>query len=50
VLLDGRRATTCLTFAVDHDGARITTAAGLAEGTTMQPRTPATGRIDFDLV
>lgn len=32
VLLDGRRATTCLTFAVANDGARITTAAGLAGG------------------
>ena len=31
VLLDGRRATTCLAFAVAHDGATITTAEGLAE-------------------
>ncbi|MGW0246292.1 2Fe-2S iron-sulfur cluster-binding protein [Nocardia goodfellowii] len=31
VLLDGRRATTCLTFAAAQDGARIRTAAGLAE-------------------
>jgi xanthine dehydrogenase YagT iron-sulfur-binding subunit len=30
VLLDGRRATTCLAFAAAHDGARITTAEGLA--------------------
>ncbi|MFC4002026.1 2Fe-2S iron-sulfur cluster-binding protein [Prauserella oleivorans] len=30
VLLDGRRATTCLAFAVAHDGAEITTSAGLA--------------------
>jgi xanthine dehydrogenase YagT iron-sulfur-binding subunit len=30
VLLDGRRATTCLAFAVAHDGAEIVTAAGLA--------------------
>ncbi|WP_127783148.1 2Fe-2S iron-sulfur cluster-binding protein [Rhodococcus sp. X156] len=30
VLLDGRRATTCLTFAVANDGAEITTAEGLA--------------------
>jgi xanthine dehydrogenase YagT iron-sulfur-binding subunit len=30
VLLDGRRATTCLAFAVAHDGATITTAQGLA--------------------
>lgn len=30
VLLDGRRATTCLTFAVAQDGAEVVTAAGLA--------------------
>jgi xanthine dehydrogenase YagT iron-sulfur-binding subunit len=30
VLLDGRRATTCLAFAVAHDGATIVTAQGLA--------------------
>ena len=30
VLLDGRRATTCLAFAVAYDGAAITTAEGLA--------------------
>ncbi|MFD6159872.1 2Fe-2S iron-sulfur cluster-binding protein [Nocardia sp. NPDC060256] len=29
VLLDGRRATTCLTFAVAQDGATVTTAQGL---------------------
>ena len=32
VLLDGRRATSCLTFAVAHDGARVVTAHGLADG------------------
>ncbi|MEQ7127493.1 2Fe-2S iron-sulfur cluster-binding protein [Actinopolymorpha sp. B11F2] len=32
VLLDGRRALTCLALAVAHDGAEITTAAGLADG------------------
>jgi xanthine dehydrogenase YagT iron-sulfur-binding subunit len=32
ILLDGRRATTCLAFAVAHDGATITTAQGLANG------------------
>jgi xanthine dehydrogenase YagT iron-sulfur-binding subunit len=31
VLLDGRRATTCLAFAVAHDGATVITANGLAE-------------------
>ncbi|MGH7106108.1 MAG: 2Fe-2S iron-sulfur cluster-binding protein [Acetobacteraceae bacterium] len=30
VLLDGRRVTTCLTFAVAHEGATIVTAEGLA--------------------
>jgi xanthine dehydrogenase YagT iron-sulfur-binding subunit len=30
VLLDGRRVTTCLAFAVAYDGAHITTARGLA--------------------
>ena len=37
VLVDGRRATTCLAFAVAHDGATITTAAGLAEGDSLHP-------------
>ena len=32
VLVDGRRATTCLTLAVAHDGSAITTAAGLVHG------------------
>jgi xanthine dehydrogenase YagT iron-sulfur-binding subunit len=37
VLLDGRRAITCLTFAVAHDGAEITTAEGLADGERLHP-------------
>jgi xanthine dehydrogenase YagT iron-sulfur-binding subunit len=37
VLLDGRRATTCLAFAVAHDGAEITTADGLATGEVLHP-------------
>jgi xanthine dehydrogenase YagT iron-sulfur-binding subunit len=37
VLLDGRRATTCLAFAVAHDGATITTAQGLADGNRLHP-------------
>ena len=37
VLLDGRRATTCLAFAVAHDGAEIITAAGLADGEELHP-------------
>ncbi len=30
VLIDGRRVNSCLTFAVMHDGAQITTIEGLA--------------------
>lgn len=37
VLLDGRRATTCLTFAVAQDGAEITTADGLGDGDALHP-------------
>lgn len=37
VLLDGRRAITCLTFAVAHDGAEVTTAEGLADGERLHP-------------
>lgn len=37
VLLDGRRATTCLAFAVAHDGAEIVTASGLGDGETLHP-------------
>jgi xanthine dehydrogenase YagT iron-sulfur-binding subunit len=37
VLLDGRRATTCLALAVAYDGATITTAQGLADGNTLHP-------------
>jgi xanthine dehydrogenase YagT iron-sulfur-binding subunit len=37
VLLDGRRATTCLAFAAAHDGAEIVTAAGLADGGELHP-------------
>lgn len=37
VLLDGRRATTCLAFAVAHDGAQIVTAAGLAHADSLHP-------------
>ena len=32
VLLNGRRAISCLTFAVAQDGAEVVTAAGLADG------------------
>lgn len=37
VLLNGRRATTCLAFAVAYDGAEIITSAGLADGDMPHP-------------
>jgi xanthine dehydrogenase YagT iron-sulfur-binding subunit len=37
VLLDGRRAISCLALAVAHDGAEIVTAAGLADGGELHP-------------
>jgi xanthine dehydrogenase YagT iron-sulfur-binding subunit len=37
VLLDGRRVTTCLALAVQHDGAEITTASGLGPAETPHP-------------
>jgi xanthine dehydrogenase YagT iron-sulfur-binding subunit len=37
VLLDGRRATTCLAFAAAHDGAQIVTAEGLAADGELHP-------------
>ncbi|MFC3994341.1 2Fe-2S iron-sulfur cluster-binding protein, partial [Nocardiopsis sediminis] len=37
VLLEGRRVVSCLTFAVSHDGAEVTTAAGLADGDRLHP-------------
>jgi xanthine dehydrogenase YagT iron-sulfur-binding subunit len=37
VLLDGRRATTCLALAVAHDDAEITTADGLADVEELHP-------------
>ncbi|CAJ1501139.1 2Fe-2S iron-sulfur cluster-binding protein [[Mycobacterium] burgundiense] len=37
VLLDGRRATTCLSLAVAHDQAAIVTAAGLGDQTALHP-------------
>src|ERR1700712_3557151 len=39
VLVDGRRVTSCLTFAVTQEGADVVTAAGLrpAEGTDLHP-------------
>jgi xanthine dehydrogenase YagT iron-sulfur-binding subunit len=46
VLLDGRRATTCLALAVAHDGAEIVTAAGL--GDTDAPHPVAQAFLDHD--
>ncbi|MCW2974875.1 MAG: 2Fe-2S iron-sulfur cluster binding protein [Actinomycetia bacterium] len=37
VLLDGRRAISCLALAVAHQGAEIVTAAGLADGEALHP-------------
>jgi xanthine dehydrogenase YagT iron-sulfur-binding subunit len=37
VLLDGRRATTCLALAVAHDGAEVVTAAGLGKTDALHP-------------
>ncbi|MWK36580.1 2Fe-2S iron-sulfur cluster binding domain-containing protein [Actinomadura sp. J1-007] len=37
ILLDGRRANGCLALAVAHDGARITTVEGLADGDRLSP-------------
>ncbi|RCW44492.1 xanthine dehydrogenase YagT iron-sulfur-binding subunit [Halopolyspora algeriensis] len=37
VLVDGRRVTTCLSLAVAHDGAEITTAEGMADGRELHP-------------
>ncbi|WP_119071259.1 2Fe-2S iron-sulfur cluster-binding protein [Rubrobacter indicoceani] len=37
VLLDGRRVNSCLTLAVAHDGAEITTAEGLVENGELHP-------------
>lgn len=37
VLIDGRRANACLALAVAHDGARVTTIEGLADGEALHP-------------
>jgi xanthine dehydrogenase YagT iron-sulfur-binding subunit len=37
VLVDGRRINSCLTLAVMHEGQRITTIEGLAQGATLSP-------------
>jgi xanthine dehydrogenase YagT iron-sulfur-binding subunit len=37
VLVDGRRINSCLTLAVMHEGAKVTTIEGLASGETLHP-------------
>ncbi|MGP4019337.1 (2Fe-2S)-binding protein [Saccharopolyspora sp. 5N708] len=37
ILLDGRRVNSCLTLAVMHEGAEITTIEGLADGDRLHP-------------
>jgi xanthine dehydrogenase YagT iron-sulfur-binding subunit len=37
ILLDGKRVTSCLTLAIMHDGAEVTTIEGLAEGEDLHP-------------
>ncbi|MFF9351977.1 (2Fe-2S)-binding protein [Streptomyces sp. NPDC014734] len=46
VLLDGRRAVSCLQFAVAAEGRRITTIEGVAEGDRLHPVQQAF--LDFD--
>ena len=37
ILLDGRRANSCIALAVAHDGAELTTVEGLAQGDDLHP-------------
>lgn len=46
VLIDGRRANSCLALAIAHDGAEITTVEGLANGADPHPLQAAF--LDFD--
>jgi xanthine dehydrogenase YagT iron-sulfur-binding subunit len=46
VLIDGRRANSCLAFAVAHDGADIRTVEGLADGGGLHPLQEAFVRHD----
>lgn len=46
VLLDGKRINSCLTLAVMHDGARLTTIEGLADGDQLHPMQAAFVRHD----
>jgi len=46
VLLDGKRINSCLTLAVMHDGAQLTTIEGLAAGDELHPMQAAFVRHD----
>ena len=46
VLLDGRRINACLTLAIMHDGAKLTTVEGLAQGEELHPMQAAFIRQD----
>jgi xanthine dehydrogenase YagT iron-sulfur-binding subunit len=46
VLIDGRRANACLALAVAHDGAKITTVEGLADGDEPHPLQAAFMELD----
>lgn len=46
VLLNGRRINSCLTLAIMHDGARLTTIEGLAQGGELHPMQAAFVRHD----
>ncbi|MBV9760633.1 MAG: 2Fe-2S iron-sulfur cluster binding domain-containing protein [Acidobacteriaceae bacterium] len=46
VLVDGKRINSCLTLAVMHEGSKITTIEGLAEGSNLHPMQAAF--IEFD--
>ena len=43
--LDGRRVNSCLLFAVMVERKKILTVEGLANGDTLHPRDPRTGRV-----
>jgi xanthine dehydrogenase YagT iron-sulfur-binding subunit len=46
VLIDGRRANSCLALAVAHDGAKITTVEGLADDGELHPLQAAFMELD----
>src|SRR3978361_2343840 len=46
ILIDGRRANSCLALAVAHDGAELVTVEGLAAGEALHPLRSAFGDRD----